>query len=321
MSGLDVRPLRAADLPACGALLARRHRGHRGRQPLLSPRYEDPVAATAEVESAFAAEHASGAVALRDGTIVGYLLGSPKTGPTWGPNVWVEAAGQASREAEVMRDLYAVAATRWVEEGRTAHYVIQPAGEPDQVDAWFRLGFGLQHVHGLQPATVSPSRSSATPVRRATHDDISALVRVYEELPLHQGRAPTFAAAQPETPEENAASWRQYVDDPEYATLVAERDGAVVGAAVACSIEKTPSHTGPSRPDNAAFLGFAAVLSQARGGGVGRALGEAVLAFAAAQAFDSVVADWRATNLLASRTWPRLGFTESFLRLHRLVGY
>jgi hypothetical protein len=34
-----------------------------------------------------------------------------------------------------------------------------------------------------------------------------------------------------------------------------------------------------------------------------------------------VVTDWRVTNLLSSRTWPRLGFKESFLRLHRLVGY
>jgi hypothetical protein len=34
-----------------------------------------------------------------------------------------------------------------------------------------------------------------------------------------------------------------------------------------------------------------------------------------------VATDWRVTNLLASRTWPRLGFAESFLRLHRLVGY
>jgi hypothetical protein len=34
-----------------------------------------------------------------------------------------------------------------------------------------------------------------------------------------------------------------------------------------------------------------------------------------------VATDWRVTNLLSSRTWPRLGFVESFVRLHRLVGY
>ena len=37
--------------------------------------------------------------------------------------------------------------------------------------------------------------------------------------------------------------------------------------------------------------------------------------------YGCVATDWRVTNLLSSRTWPRLGFAESFLRLHRLVGY
>jgi ribosomal protein S18 acetylase RimI-like enzyme len=321
MSGLEVRPFQAADLRACGELLAQRHRDHRGRQPLLSARYTDPDAATAEVEAAVAAEHASGAVALHHGSVVGYLLGAPKA-PTWGPNVWVESAGLATEQATLVPDLYAVAAARWVDEGRTAHYVVLPAGDPDLADAWFRLGFGLQHVHGLRPAPEAPPRpSTSVLVRPATGDDIAALARVYLELEAHQGRAPTFSAGQPETPEESAAAWRNYVDDPEYLTVVAERDGTVVGAAVGCSIEQSPSHTGLSRPDNAFFLGFAAVMPQARGSGAGRALGEAVLAVAATCGFDSVVADWRSTNLLASRTWPRLGFAESFLRLHRLVGY
>ena len=35
----------------------------------------------------------------------------------------------------------------------------------------------------------------------------------------------------------------------------------------------------------------------------------------------SAVTDWRATNLLSSRTWPRLGYRPSFLRLHRHLGY
>jgi GNAT superfamily N-acetyltransferase len=322
MSGLEVRPFEAADLPACGALLAQRHRRHRSRQPLLSPCYEDPDVATAEVETAVAAEHASGAVALRQGVVVGFVLGAPKPDLIWGPNLWVEAAGQATVEVEVMRDLYAAAATRWVDEGRTAHYVVLPAGEPELVDAWFRLGFGLQGVHGLRPVSDSPPRSSSSmPVRRVIRDDVPALARLYLELPLHQGRAPTFSAMQPETLEESIAEWSEHVDDPEYVTLVAERDGKVVGSAVGCSVEKSSAHAGLSRPDNAGFLMFAAVFPEARGSGAGRALGEAVLAWAATANFASVVTDWRTTNLLSSRTWPRLGFAESFLRLHRLIGY
>jgi GNAT superfamily N-acetyltransferase len=69
------------------------------------------------------------------------------------------------------------------------------------------------------------------------------------------------------------------------------------------------------------FLAFAAVFPHARGLGAGRALGEAVIAWAAQAGYDCMVTDCRVTNLLSSRTWPRLGFAASFLRLHRLVGY
>ena len=59
------------------------------------------------------------------------------------------------REPEAARDLYALAATRWVEEGRTSHYAVVPATDPELIDAWFRLGFGQQHVHAIRevPAT------------------------------------------------------------------------------------------------------------------------------------------------------------------------
>jgi GNAT superfamily N-acetyltransferase len=140
-------------------------------------------------------------------------------------------------------------------------------------------------------------------------------------LPAHQGLAPTFSAGTVPTVEESAAEWEEDFEDPTVATFVAELDGEVIGSAIGCALEKSGSHAGPARAHNAGFLGFAAVFPSARGAGAGRALGEAVLAWAAESGFDSVVSDWRVTNLLSSRAWPALGFEESFLRLHRLVGY
>jgi GNAT superfamily N-acetyltransferase len=102
---------------------------------------------------------------------------------------------------------------------------------------------------------------------------------------------------------------------------VAVRDGQVIGSAVGCALEKSSSHAGLARPDNAGFLGFAAVHPASRGTGAGRALGEAVLSWAGSAGFSSVVTDWRVPNLLASRAWPALGFSETFLRLHRLIAY
>jgi GNAT superfamily N-acetyltransferase len=121
--------------------------------------------------------------------------------------------------------------------------------------------------------------------------------------------------------EEGIEEWEADFDDPEFTTFVAEYDGQVVGSAVGCALEKSGAHAGPARPDHAGFLGFAAVLPEARGRGAGRALGETVLAWSAERGYDCVVTDWRTTNLLSSRTWPALGFRDSFARLHRLIGY
>jgi ribosomal protein S18 acetylase RimI-like enzyme len=320
MSRVQVRPFEAADVPAAAALLAERHRRHRQAVPPLSARYEDVEEAAAEVSAAL--PDASGSIAFRAGQPVGYLLGAPKASDAFGPNVWIEAAGHAATEAEVIRDLYAVAAARWVDEGRPAHYVLVPASDVDLLRAWYRLSFGQQHAHGIRDVpdwTIAPQRPVA--VRRAERDDIPALARIERELPRHQGRSPVFSAANPPSLADAEAEWEKDIDSPEYTTFVATLDGTVVGSAIGCALEKSNSHRGPARPDHAGFLGFAAVLPSFRGGGAGRALGEAVLAWAAATGYGCVVTDWRVTNLLSSRAWPALGFGESFLRLHRLIGY
>ena len=96
-------------------------------------------------------------------------------------------------------------------------------------------------------------------------------------------------------------------------------DGRVVGSAIGCSVEESGLHTGLTRPDNAAHLGFAAVFEDARGRGAGTALGATVIDWASAEGYPAIVTDWRATNLLSSRTWPKLGFRPTFLRLFRAI--
>ncbi len=76
----------------------------------MSPRYEHESAAAEEVAAAFALPGASGAVAVQGANIAGFLLGAPKASPVWGSNVWVDAAGQAVAEPELVRDMYGLAA-------------------------------------------------------------------------------------------------------------------------------------------------------------------------------------------------------------------
>ncbi len=316
-----IRPFDAADVPAAGRLLAERHAAHRRDEPLLAARFEDPAVAATEVEALVDAG-ATGAVAEADGELVGYLVGRHKPVATWGANRWVEDAGHAVRDAELARDLYAVAATGWVAEGHDVHYALVPAHDAALVDAWFRLGFGQQHVHALRELPTEPSTTpDGVTVRAAERSDIPVLGRLDLVLPEHQGLAPTFSSGEVPSLEEAVAEWEESFDDDGFGFLVAEHGGEVVGAAVACALEKSSSNTALMRPDHAGFLGFAAVLPEARGLGAGRALGEAVHDWCVAQGFTSLATDWRATNLLSSRTWTRLGYRPAFLRLHRRLGY
>jgi GNAT superfamily N-acetyltransferase len=317
-----IRPFETDDLAAAGRLLAARHAAHRRAQPLLSARYEEPKSAEAEIAAALQLENASGAVAVVDGQLTGYLLGAPKRAPMWGPNIWVESAGQAVEDPETMRDLYALAATRWVDEGRTAQFVLAPGHDPELLDAWYRLGFGQQHAHGIRAVpTSAPTPPASIRIREPRRDDIDVLARLDLALPEHQGQSPVFSAGRVQTYEESRAEWKEDLERDVDGYFVAEIEGRVVGTAVGVPLEKSGSHVGPARPDNAGFLAFATVLPEARGHGAGRALGEAVGWWAAESGFDSVVVDWRVTNLLSSRTWPRLGFETTFVRLHRLMGY
>lgn len=320
----ETRPFDAEHLDAAGRLLAARHRRHREACPLLDPRWEDAGEATALVAEVAKQPDASGAVAVRGGEVVGYVLGAPKDSPAWGPNVWVESAGQAVAlgEEEALRDTYAAAAARWVEEGRTTHYVLTPAADLEAAAAWFRVGFGHQHTHALrEPDASAPPPSGDVVVRLAEPGDLDALAALDVELPRHQTLSPCFSRETPPTVEEARTDLAEDWDDPRFTSFVAEHRGQVVGSAVGCDLTLSSSHTGTLLPASAGFLGFAAVRPDARGLGAGRALGEAVLRWCHVQGFPVAATDWRQTNLLSSRAWPALGFEDSFWRLHRTIGF
>ncbi|MDQ3822305.1 MAG: GNAT family N-acetyltransferase [Actinomycetota bacterium] len=314
MPRLEIRPFADDHLDEAARRLAERHARHREAEPLLP----DVTDVRAEVESAWRAEGASGAAVLRDGELVGYLIGAPRDVDRWGANVWVEAAGHAAVDAELVRDLYEVAATRWVDEGRARHYALVPATDAALVDAWFRLSFGAQHAHGIRE--VPDTTAYPDGVRDASEDDVAAMVELSPLLGRHQALAPVFGAPSREPTEE---AIRQDIAEDlaahDVGNLVAEIDGRVVGNFVVVPATMTSMHTGLARPENAAFLGFAITAPEARGSGAGVALTEACFAWARERGYDTMITDWRVTNLLSSRFWPRRGFRETFLRLYRSI--
>ena len=90
---LEIAPFGDEHLADASVLLAARHARQRLVEPLLSAAFENPDAARTELEAAWRSEGASGAAALEDGRLVGYLVGAPRRGTTWGPERLGRAVG------------------------------------------------------------------------------------------------------------------------------------------------------------------------------------------------------------------------------------
>jgi ribosomal protein S18 acetylase RimI-like enzyme len=321
MAPLELVPFSDEHLEDAARLLAARHARHRRAEPLLPARFEAPDAAGEELEKAWRTQGASGAVALRGGSVVGYLIAAPRDTDTWGENVWVESAGHAAEEAEDVRDLYGTAASRWADEGRTRHYALVPATDPDLVDAWFRLGFGQQQGHGIRelPGPTEARRPDGFEIRRPRTDEIEELLEVDLALPRHQRSSPVFSGRPLPSEEELRGEWVKTLSGDEEDVLVGYRDGKPVACWSVVAAELSSHFRGLALPERACYLAFASTLPEARGSGVGVALTDESLARAAENGYDVMVTDWRVTNLLASRFWPRRGFRTFMLRLHRSI--
>ena len=321
MPALSVEAFSDAHLDAAAELLAARHARHRQAEPLLSPRYENPAAAREEIARIWRIDGASGAVARREGHVVGYLIGAPRTSPVWGENIWIEAAGHAVEVAEGVRDLYATLASGWVDEGRTRHYALVPATERDLLDAWWRLSFGQQQAQGVRevPETTDVRVPDGFEIRGPREEEIEQLIEIDQALPEHQLLSPVFSNAPVWSREESREEWVKTLADHEEKILIGARDGRPVACWAYVPAERAGEKGGLLVPDDATYLGFASTLPEFRGSGIGVALTNAGFAWAAEAGYTAMVTDWRATNLLSSRFWPRRGFRPAFLRLYRSI--
>ena len=304
---MEIAPFADEHVDAAAELLGARHEAHRTHFPELPAEVDYRAEITALLEGG-----ATGA--FMDGA---YVLGRPDSPERWGPNIWVEAAGHAATDPELLRDVWAAAAAGWFEQGVRAHYALVPATDPSLLDSWFRLGFGAQHGHGLFEI---PERRWPAGVREATEDDIEKLVEIGPFLSRHQRDSPVFSSVPEQTAEQVRADVLDDFATDGVANLVYEADGRIVGDFFVCPLELSSAHAGLARPPGAAFLGFAITNPEVRGSGAGVALTDASFAWARERGYKTMVTDWRVTNLLSSRFWPRRGFRTSWLRLHRWIG-
>jgi ribosomal protein S18 acetylase RimI-like enzyme len=307
---LEIVPFADEHLDAAAALLAARHRRHRAAEPLL-PEIAD---FRSEIEQEWHADGASGVFATRDGAPAAYLVARPQA---YGADrTWLVAgiAGHAIEgDREQIRDVYAAAAAAWMDAGHTRHAVFVPAHDRELVECWFRLSFGASAALATRETGVERYDSSVS-IRESRPDDIEHAARL--ELAMRDSMipAPSFSDLTAQPLEEVVDEWRDTWDDERFEHFVAELEGRVVGHLL---LYRRPPDL--RVPANSIDLAQAATDPELRGSGVGRALTAHALTWAHEHGIRTMVTDWRMTNLLASRFWPRRGFRETFLRLYRSV--
>jgi GNAT superfamily N-acetyltransferase len=178
----------------------------------------------------------------------------------------------------------------------------------------------MQHVQAIRELDdATTSERPGIQLGDAEERDVDDLIELDPLLRQHQALSPVFAAVPADDPDELRAEILEDIASPEVGTLVAEVDDRIVGNFVVCPVERSSMHRGLSQPDGASLLGWAATRPEVRGTGAGLALAEASFRWARERGYEVMVTDWRATNLLSSRFWPRRGFRPTFLRLYRAI--
>lgn len=305
MSSLELQPFGDEHLDAAADLLAERHARHRKAEPLLPA----AVDFRGQIESEWRIEGANGVFATRGGEPVGYLVGFPN--PKLGFRIGV--GGHAVRgDAEVARDLYAVVAGTWLDAGYPHHEAFIPSSETELIDAWFRLDFGAGAVLAMRETAAEPAFDAGVLIRPGTPDDLEAAALLHREMVLSMQPPPSFSNMNVDSVEETIAEWQDTWDDPEFTHFVAERDGRVVGHSL---LYRRPHDL--RVPKDSIDLAGASTFPEERGTGVGRALLAHVITWAYENGYSTMTTDWRMTNMLASRFWPKRGFRPAFVRMHR----
>lgn len=244
----------------------------------------------------------------------------PRNSEIWGPNYWISIQDYRPASAEEIKPFFTKLAEEQFDSGVRNFYVEVAADKKDQIQSWFELGFGLQHV-SAQLDNFSPLPAPrGLVIRKPSENDLDEMAILEQSLTIHQQQSPVFSQLKTESLEALKEDLREEINGDLLSLFVAEFEGQVVALSYGCTTEKSQLHSGIMRPENSATLAFCAVLPEFRGRGFGKAIASQVVEDLYNRGFTTIVTDWRATNQLSSVTWPKMGFVPTLYRLHRAIG-
>lgn len=298
---LAIVPLEESHLQDVAALACARFRALREQVPLLPARLDDTGTILPRLQDL--AGQAPGVVAMRDGRLVGFLLGIVLPNfrgkrSTISPE-WANAA-DAADSRRIYEALYTHLSARWVAEGCFTHLVVMPAHDRHGLEGWQWLGFAPLAADGVRDLSPAPDPTTGIEIRQGRPEDAGQAASLLAALERHLAAAPTFLHQdEPGT----AKDLRAWLADPANALWLAYQGTEPV----ACMGQ------GPANPDASDIVAGAKTtsivsaftLEHARGSGIATALLNRALDWARTEGYGRCAVDWEPMNVLANRFWRR----------------
>ncbi len=319
---IELLPFSSEMIPQAAALLAARQSRLRAIDPALPARLGSPAAAQQCLTALWSSTRAVGVAALDGSRLLAYMLGAPKSAPIWGRNAWVHSTGMALADEidpGVVADLYAELGETWVHEGIFFHFTLTPVAEPEIMQAWFALAFGIEQVHALadlRAAGPPPPLPAGMTIRQAMADDAGTLADFSEIIWRELLKAPVWAITLPESVAETRQGYAELATDPTVTVWMAEIDGKVVAIQ---GYWEPDDLDDVLVPEKSVTLSVFSTLPEFLNQGIQSVLTRHGLAQARAAGHEYCETDWRSANRGVARTLPRLGFRPIAYRLVRRV--
>ena len=297
--------------------MARSRHERRRKCPLLPAGLDDATTATRILE-----EQGPGVVALaQDGSLAGFLFAERRVDPVWGTSVVVDPDRYALApgvDARVLARLYD-AGIGPLAHGAGEHRVHCPSFDAGMLQAWFRLGYGMEQAYAAARLKDMDEHFAATgglEIRRARGGDEEVLAGLSPLIATMQAGSPVWAGAPASYLAALREGFQELATDPEAIVLLAFRGARAVGYQ---AWFPAASHPVDGKTEGAVELSVGATIPGERGTGVGRALTARGVSEARAAGYSACFADWRTTNPLSSAFWPARGFRTFLYRLVRRI--
>ncbi len=320
---MTVRDAVAGDLDRCAALLAGRHARDRARTTVLPERFESAEACVQLLAPLFGSGTANGAVAEVGGELIGFMFG---TRAMHAPDHWlaqyvpprslsVPVHGHGAAEGvdllRVYGSLYGQLAVGWTEGGFFRHRIGIPAGDPEQREVWFQLGFGAAITYAARDVSRlgSAALASDISIREATVEDQGEVERLEQVNSRFHNQSPVFWPYVWDDVAESASGLTSYALDREHsAVFLATRGMETLGMQLLFSGDAIRLGSRLSTQEGSVYLNHGIVDPDVRGGGVGTALLEQSLSWAREVGYQQMTLHYATMNPSGGPFWQRHGF-------------